>query len=377
GVDLLTGSRGNSLYTLSLKDMMASSPICLLSKASKTKSWLWHHRLSHLNFGVINHLARQGLVRALKDALRKLKGKALADDAVTTHFISPKMLNVDVELLNLRLLNNRITTTTEVPFRKSITVDTDPPKHVVTLVYIEKPRISKSTGHVSKSKVVKTIPANKKEPSKSWGSTVFNVPSSSLDECRLSKLFSGTVKFKNDHVAKIMGYGDYQIGKLCDSDLEVAFCQHTCFIRNVDGVYLLTGSRGNNLYTLSLGDMMASSPICLLSKASRTKSWLWHRRLSHLNFERVNNYPESFESEIRLLSRGPLSVNEYNGCMVNGFKFHTQSRETNRKTQHSGVVVPENYETNTIDFYGILQDEGISNLTHKKGFERVGGWMNT
>nr|GEX24766.1 hypothetical protein [Tanacetum cinerariifolium] len=65
GVDLLTGSRGNNLYTLSLQDMMASSPVCLLSKASKTKSWLWHRRLSHLNFGAINHLARQGLVRGL------------------------------------------------------------------------------------------------------------------------------------------------------------------------------------------------------------------------------------------------------------------------------------------------------------------------
>ncbi|GJU15049.1 retrovirus-related pol polyprotein from transposon TNT 1-94 [Tanacetum coccineum] len=45
--------------------MMASSLICLLSKASKTKSWLWHRRLSHLNFGTINHLARHGLVRGL------------------------------------------------------------------------------------------------------------------------------------------------------------------------------------------------------------------------------------------------------------------------------------------------------------------------
>nr|GEV57864.1 integrase, catalytic region, zinc finger, CCHC-type, peptidase aspartic, catalytic [Tanacetum cinerariifolium] len=62
GVDLLTGSRGNNLYTLSLEDLMASSPICLLLKASKTKSWLWHRRLSHLNFGTINHLARHGLV---------------------------------------------------------------------------------------------------------------------------------------------------------------------------------------------------------------------------------------------------------------------------------------------------------------------------
>ncbi|GKB69656.1 retrovirus-related pol polyprotein from transposon TNT 1-94 [Tanacetum coccineum] len=59
------GSRGDNLYTLSLGNMMASSPICLLSKASKTKSWLWHRRLSHLNFGAINHLARHGLVRGL------------------------------------------------------------------------------------------------------------------------------------------------------------------------------------------------------------------------------------------------------------------------------------------------------------------------
>nr|GEU43621.1 integrase, catalytic region, zinc finger, CCHC-type, peptidase aspartic, catalytic [Tanacetum cinerariifolium] len=115
--------------------------------------------------------------------------------------------------------------------------------------------------------------------------------------------FLGTIKFGNDHVAKIMGYGDYRIGNVtisrvyyveglghnlfsvgqfCDSDFEVAFRQHTCFIRNLDGVDLLTGSRGNNLYTLSLQDMMVSSPICLLSKASKTKSWLWHRRLSHV-----------------------------------------------------------------------------------------------
>nr|GEV06961.1 retrotransposon protein, putative, unclassified [Tanacetum cinerariifolium] len=120
--------------------------------------------------------------------------------------------------------------------------------------------------------------------------------------------FLGTVKFGNDHVVKIMGYGDYKIrnvtisrvyfvkglrhklffvGQFCDSNHEVAFRQHTCFIRNLEGVNLLIGSRGNNLYTLSLGDMIPSSPICILSKASKTKSWLWHRRLSHLDFEKV------------------------------------------------------------------------------------------
>ncbi|GJY81585.1 retrovirus-related pol polyprotein from transposon TNT 1-94 [Tanacetum coccineum] len=174
----------------------------------------------------------------------------------------------------------RITTTAEVPPTKPSSIETDAPKPVVTLVYLRKPRKSKTTDHVSKPKVIKFVSTNKKEPSKSWGSTVSDVLSSSLDDCRSSKLFS--VKFRNDHVAKIMGYGDYQIrnvtisrvyyveglrhnlfsvGQLCDSNLEVAFRQHTCFIRNLEGDDLLTGSRGNNLYTLSIRDMISSSPI--------------------------------------------------------------------------------------------------------------------
>ncbi|GKA24784.1 uncharacterized mitochondrial protein-like protein, partial [Tanacetum coccineum] len=86
-----------------------------------------------------------------------------------------------------------------------------------------------------------------------------------------------------------LGHKLFSVGQFCVSNLEVAFRQHTCFIRNLEGVDLLTGSRGNNMYTLSLRDMMVSSPICLLSKASKTKSWLWHRRLSHLNFGAINH----------------------------------------------------------------------------------------
>ncbi|GKB98273.1 hypothetical protein Tco_0984410, partial [Tanacetum coccineum] len=70
-----------------------------------------------------------------------------------------------------------------------------------------KRKVWKPTG-----KVLKYVSTNKKEPSQSWGSIVSDVPSSSLNKCRSSKLFS--VKFGNDHVAKILGYGDYQIGNV-------------------------------------------------------------------------------------------------------------------------------------------------------------------
>ncbi|GJU08153.1 retrovirus-related pol polyprotein from transposon TNT 1-94, partial [Tanacetum coccineum] len=85
-----------------------------------------------------------------------------------------------------------------------------------------------------------------------------------------------------------LGYNLFSVGQFCDSDLEVAFRKHTCFVRNLEGVDLLSGSRGSNLYTISMADMMKSSPICLLSKASKKKSWLWHCRLSHLNFSIIN-----------------------------------------------------------------------------------------
>ncbi|GJT57934.1 retrovirus-related pol polyprotein from transposon TNT 1-94 [Tanacetum coccineum] len=121
--------------------------------------------------------------------------------------------------------------------------------------------------------------------------------------------FMGTVRFGNDHFAAITGYGDYvqgnltichvyyveglghnlfSVGQFCDGDLEVAFRSNTCYVRNLEGDDLLTGSRDSNLYTISISEMAASSPVCLMSRATSTKSWLWHRRLSHLNFGTIN-----------------------------------------------------------------------------------------
>ncbi|GJZ84650.1 retrovirus-related pol polyprotein from transposon TNT 1-94 [Tanacetum coccineum] len=119
----------------------------------------------------------------------------------------------------------------------------------------------------------------------------------------------GTVRFKNDHIAAITRYGDYVqgnltichvyyvedlghklflVGQFCDEDLEVAFHSNTCYVRNLEGYDLLTSSREFNLYTISISVLAASSLVCLMSKATSTKSWLWHRRLSHLNFGTIN-----------------------------------------------------------------------------------------
>nr|GEW97824.1 hypothetical protein [Tanacetum cinerariifolium] len=155
----------------------------------------------------------------------------------------------------------RITTTAIVPLRKPIPLESNTSKPVVTLVYSRKSKAAK-----------KKVPVRNSKHMTGDRSQLIN----------FVQKFLGTVKFGNDHVVKIMGYGDYKIGNVtisrvyfveglghnlfsvgqfCDSELEVDFRQHTCFICNSDVVDLLTGSRGNNLYTLSLQDMIASSPI--------------------------------------------------------------------------------------------------------------------
>ncbi|GJW81780.1 retrovirus-related pol polyprotein from transposon TNT 1-94 [Tanacetum coccineum] len=121
--------------------------------------------------------------------------------------------------------------------------------------------------------------------------------------------FLGTVKFGNDQIAPILGYGDlvqgtitikrvyyveglnhnlFSVGQFCDADLEVAFRKSTCYIRDLKGNDLLTGSRGTDLYSITLQDSTTPNPICLMAKATSSQAWLWHRRLSHLNFNTIN-----------------------------------------------------------------------------------------
>nr|GFA73124.1 integrase, catalytic region, zinc finger, CCHC-type, peptidase aspartic, catalytic [Tanacetum cinerariifolium] len=119
----------------------------------------------------------------------------------------------------------------------------------------------------------------------------------------------GTVKFKNDQIVPILGYGDlvqgvvtikrvyyveglnhnlFSVGQFCDADLEVAFRKSTCYIHDFKENDLLAGSRGTDLYSITLQDTNYPNLISLMAKATSSQAWLWHRRLSHLNFDTIN-----------------------------------------------------------------------------------------
>nr|GFB02117.1 retrovirus-related Pol polyprotein from transposon TNT 1-94 [Tanacetum cinerariifolium] len=121
--------------------------------------------------------------------------------------------------------------------------------------------------------------------------------------------FLGKVKFGNDQIAPILGYRDlvqgavtikrvyyveglnhnlFSVGQFCDADLEVAFRKSTCFIRDLKGNDLLSGSHGTDLYSITLQAINSPNIICLMAKATSSQAWLWNRCLSHLNFDTIN-----------------------------------------------------------------------------------------
>ncbi|GJU20266.1 retrovirus-related pol polyprotein from transposon TNT 1-94 [Tanacetum coccineum] len=265
----------------------------------------------------------------------------------------------------------RITTTTEVPLRKPTALENETPKPVVTLVYSRKPRKSKTNVPVSKSKVIQIV---------LWYLDSGCSKHMIRDRSQLTNFvnkFLGTVKFGNDHVAKILGYGDYQIGnvmilrvyyveglghnlffvrKFCDSNLEVAFRQHTYFIRNLEAVDLLTGSRENNMYTLSLGDMMASSLICLLSKALKT-----NKKKPHKPKSEDTNQEKLYLLHIDLY--GPMRVASVNGKKYSLLSMITlDSHRTDNGTEFVNQTLREYYEK-----VGISHETSVARSPQQNG----------
>nr|GEU38751.1 hypothetical protein [Tanacetum cinerariifolium] len=104
----------------------------------------------------------------------------------------------------------------------------------------------------------------------------------------ISLLCNFVKKISRVYYVEGLNHNLFSVGQFCDADLEAAFWKSMCFVRDLQGNDLLTSNHGSDLYTISLQKMTSSTPICLMAKASPTQAWLWHRRLSHLNFDYIN-----------------------------------------------------------------------------------------
>ncbi|GJV00875.1 retrovirus-related pol polyprotein from transposon TNT 1-94 [Tanacetum coccineum] len=249
--------------------------------------------------------AKNNSIRKLKGHIATLKGKGVSECDKYENIskvITPGMYKIDLEPLSLKLLKNR---KAQIDYLNHTQEHADTLHEIVEHARALKPldsdldsdcrtfTIDGNTCHLARISSTTVVP-----PKKPLSTTLVkkNPPSSNT----LRKLKNITNIGRSNHplignftiswlyYVEGLGQNLFSVGQFCDSDLKVAFRKHTCYVRDLEGVDLLKGSRGSNLYTMSLEEMMQSSPICLLSKASKTKSWLWHRSLSHLNFRYIN-----------------------------------------------------------------------------------------
>nr|GEU61701.1 integrase, catalytic region, zinc finger, CCHC-type, peptidase aspartic, catalytic [Tanacetum cinerariifolium] len=269
-------------------------------------------------------------VTALTNANVNLKAQTMNNvnsvykDPVTPTVLAPGKYAIDVEPIPSRLRNNR-------------------EAHLDYLRYL-KESVETIRDIVEKAKVVRPL-----------DSSIVSACHYTKHSQELLEYAIGTFRFGNDHFGAIMGYGDYvigdsviskvyyveglghklfSVGQVCDYDLEVAFRKHSCYVRDTDGVELIKGSYGSNLYTISVEDMMKSSSICLLSKASKNKSWLWHRRLNHLNFGIINDLAR--KDLVHGLPRLKLEKDHLcSTCQLGNIRKHTHKP----KTENTNVEV--------------------------------------
>nr|GEZ00356.1 retrovirus-related Pol polyprotein from transposon TNT 1-94 [Tanacetum cinerariifolium] len=148
-------------------------------------------------------------------------------------------------------------------------------------------------------------------------------------------------------------------GQFCDSDLEVSFRRNACFVRNLEGGDLLSGNRTTNLYTINLYEMSSASPIYLMARASSTKSWLWHQRLSHLNFDTINDLAKN-----DLVSSLPK------------FKYHKEhlcpscEKGKSKRASHPPKPVPDSRQRLHILHMDLCGPMRIASINGKRVFNR-------
>nr|GFB04146.1 hypothetical protein [Tanacetum cinerariifolium] len=144
------------------------------------------------------------------------------------------------------------------------------------------PNVSMPLGSVSRT-------TNILEHTTSRRSTVSNTPlPSNSFAARRDCPIHRAVMIKRVYYVEGLNHNLFSIGQFCNADLEVAFRKSTCYIRDLKGNDLLIGSHETDLYSITLQDTNSPNLIFLMAKATSSQAWLWHCRLSHLNFDTIN-----------------------------------------------------------------------------------------
>ena len=100
----------------------------------------------------------------------------------------------------------------------------------------------------------------------------------------------GNVVIENISLVDSLKHNLLSVSQFTDKGYEVNFKTKQCNIINKkDKKLVLQGVRKGNLFVTDLFSASKGEVRCFYSKASTKDSWLWHKRLSHLNFKIMNS----------------------------------------------------------------------------------------
>ena len=100
----------------------------------------------------------------------------------------------------------------------------------------------------------------------------------------------GNVIIENIALVEGLKHNLLSISQFCDKGYDVLFRKEKCLISNrKDEMLALQGVRKRNLFIADLDSASEGDLKCFYSKASAEDSWLWHKKLSHLNFKTINS----------------------------------------------------------------------------------------
>nr|GFB00966.1 putative ribonuclease H-like domain-containing protein [Tanacetum cinerariifolium] len=293
GVDLLTGDRSSNFYTITLNEVASNSSTCLLAKASSSQSWLWHQRLSHLNFATINNLVKNNLVQGLpkmkfeKDHLCSAceQGKIHRKHHKSkTAFASNKplyLLHMDLcGPMRVQSINGK---------RYVLVVVDDYSRYTCVLFLHYKEEASDVIiSFIKKTQVNLQLQVQRVRTDN--GTEFKNKTLAKFfDEVGITQQFSAARTPQQNGVVERRNRTLVEAARTMLTFANLPSFLWAEAIATAYGVDLLTGDRSSNLYTIALNEVASNSSTCLLAKASSSQSWLWHQRLSHLNFATINN----------------------------------------------------------------------------------------
>ncbi|KAJ9550966.1 hypothetical protein OSB04_015011 [Centaurea solstitialis] len=100
--------------------------------------------------------------------------------------------------------------------------------------------------------------------------------------------WNGKVRKRRENVknAQSQYSSNLAISQLCDKNHKVSFSKKKCKVKNRRKEVILIGVRQADIYIINMNT--STYNFCFVSRASSDTNWLWHKRLSHLNFKTLN-----------------------------------------------------------------------------------------